>query len=488
VSRLLPAATIGLFVFAAILSLAAIAVRDGFLADDGVMLWAGAITAGDGGMSIGTLVAAYPPIPFLASAMLDVIGPAGTPAPALVAAAIGAGVAAIWFASLRRSGLPLAAACATTVLLALHPALLRAAIAGPADMFLVVFMAMLAGALYDLRARSGVSETMAVGLALVGMAFSHPIGAAFACAATPFMILAVLPALAANSAVYVVLTLVFPTLFAAASFAYLSWVFPGSGWSFLVAPAEAVSTWAAAFSRGSLETTIGSSAVGAGIAMALAFVLGAPLAVFAATTVFRRRPLVIPALVLCGASVAAAVLAVATGRFGDPVPLSVGPVILAAVMIIRVPELHRRPAIVLGLLAAGWLGGGMALAILDPRLPAEATAALAGARVNAERADALDLGGVTAARDGVLVDSVNAPAVVIGRGRARGLIAPTEEDFDLAIITSSVRTPFVAVPDPQSGAGAQDRLNKAFPLLYRNGPPGYRLIFRNGSWRLYARD
>jgi hypothetical protein len=48
-------------------------------------------------------------------------------------------------------------------------------------------------------------------------------------------------------------------------------------------------------------------------------------------------------------------------------------------------------------------------------------------------------------------------------------------------------TPFVAVPDPQSSTGANDKLDKAFPSLYREGAPGYRLIYQNTTWRLFAR-
>ena len=41
--------------------------------------------------------------------------------------------------------------------------------------------------------------------------------------------------------------------------------------------------------------------------------------------------------------------------------------------------------------------------------------------------------------------------------------------------------------DPLIGIGAQDRLNKAFPLLYRRGAAGYHLIYDNAGWRLFAR-
>jgi len=480
--------------------LSAFAVRTDLMADDAVILWAMSITAGDGGMSIGRITAAYPTIPFLASTLIERATPSGTPAPALLAAGVTASLSCAWFMALRSAGLPLAAAGTATGLLIFHPGLLRAAVAGPAEILLAVFLYMTGSALFDLRARTGVSEVMAVGLGLVGLAFSHPIGAALACAAAPFLILAVRPALVANSALNVVATLIFPTVFAAASFAYVSWVFPGAGWSFLMAPAESVSTWTAAFARGPGGMLTGVTALDAVIAVAVALVLGAPVVALAVMRAFRRRPLIVPTLVLSAMCVAAAGFAVATRLFGDPVALTVAPAVLAALVIARVPDIRHPAAILIPVLAAGWFGGALALALIDPSIAARAADALAaaesfaikaapaGVNDSTERSAALDLGGATVGRDGVLVDSINAPAVVVGRGHATGLISPTDEDFSLAILTASIRTPFVAVPDPQIGAGAQDRLNKAFPQLHQRGLQGYRLIYRNDYWRLFARN
>jgi hypothetical protein len=157
-------------------------------------------------------------------------------------------------------------------------------------------------------------------------------------------------------------------------------------------------------------------------------------------------------------------------------------------MIIHVPLLRERMALVLPLLVLGWFGGIAGLAIVDPRGAMNVRAALKGRNADIERAAAIDLGQATAGRDGVLVDTFNAPAVVLGRGRARGLLSPSNEAFTLGVLFSRIEAPFVAVPDPQVGIGAQDRLNKAFPLLYRRGAAGYRLIYDNASWRLFARN
>jgi hypothetical protein len=86
----------------------------------------------------------------------------------------------------------------------------------------------------------------------------------------------------------------------------------------------------------------------------------------------------------------------------------------------------------------------------------------------------------------VLADVDNAPAFLLGRGRARGILGPQSEPFALAMLFARIDTPFIAVPDPQSNTGANDRINKAFPSLFREGAPGYRVVFENNTWRVFA--
>jgi hypothetical protein len=396
-------------------------------------------------------------------------------------------VTALWFDAFRKVGLPTLAAAAATLLLAFHPAMLRAAVSGPAEMFFVLSLAWLGHALYALRARSMTSEVMAVGLALVALAFSHPMGVAIACAAVPFLVFAVPPTLIARSAFNIVVALVFPTVFAFASFAYISWVFPGSGWSFLASPAESLAAWSVGMQRVFGDGLTGTLVVEAGIAMALVLILGAPVALVALAWVRQRRPLTTPALVFAGTVVSAAAISVASGVFGDPTAAAVAAPILAATIIRHVPLVPQRLAIVLPLLVMGWFGGLIGLAIADPATAMVARAILDGQSSDHERADALAAGGATIGRDGVLVDTDNAPAFVVGRGRAHGLLASTAEAFTLALLSSHIDSPLIAVPDPHSNLGADDRLNKCFPTLYRNGARGYRLLYENSSWRVFEK-
>lgn len=485
-SRVLTASPIGIVSFIAALALASLAMKGGLIPSDTLSLWAGSIIAGDGQQSIGRIVAAYPTIPFMATSALEFFAPAGTPVPAILAAALVGLIGALWFVAFRKSGLNIAVAVLATALLAFHPALLRAAIAGPSEMLVALFMFLFGNALFDLRERCAATDVMTVSIALLGLAFSHPMGAAFACAAIPFLVFAVQPVLVRNSAFNVVLVLVFPTVFSVGAFAYVSWVFPGDGWSFYSAPSQSLTAWSIGVLHIFGGGFTGNLAVDASLGFATALLLGAPLAVVVAYRVRQRRPLLAPPAVLAATTIGAVAISVGTGLFGDPAAVAVVAPVLSAVVIMRIPPARESVGMMLGLLLLGWLGGALALTLVDPRA-ASSFAGLERAS-GLERIDALDLGRALTKRNGVLVDTDNSPAVVIGRTYARGLITPADEQFTFAILLSRVDTPYVAVPDPHSPTGAQDRIALAFPLLYRDGVPGYRLVYQNATWRLFARN
>lgn len=488
-NRVVPALPVASLVFAAVLLLSAATIGSGLLSDDAIRLWAGATAAGEGQVSIGRIVAAYPTIPFLSSVAVAFIAPAGTPAPALVAAGLFGIITGAWFLAFREAGLRVLVALAATLLLASHPALLRAAVAGPAEMFFAIFLYLFGRGLYDLRALGTASAVMTVGLALLGLAFSHPLGAAVAIASVPFLAFAVRPALIARSATNVVITLIFPAVFAAGAFLYVSWVFPGSGWSFLAAPAESFSVWSAGVERLLGQNFSRLLAAYAALAIGCSLVLGAPIAAMALAQMWRRRPLVMPALVFGGSTMVAAAATVTTGLLGDPSPLAVAAPVLAAVVVIHVPIARERPAAGLSLMALGWVGGVVSLALADPAAVAQVRAQWErGVSTTSERAGALAFGGATAGREGILIDTENAPAIVVGRGAARGILSPASEAFALALLFARLDAPFVAVPDPHGVSGGQDRLNRAFPSLYRAAAPGYRLVYENQGWRLFARS
>jgi hypothetical protein len=487
VTRVLPVAPFAAFSFVTALVLAAAAVRAGLVPDDAIRLWAGAMTASSGDVPIGRIVAAYPSIPFLLTTAAAYVTPAGTPVPALVSAAVFALIVAFWFVRFCKVGLASLIAGAATILIAFHPMMLRAVAAGPADILLAAFLFMAGSALYDLRARATATEVMTAGLALFALAFSHPIGAAITFAAVPFLAFAVRPVLVASSAFNVIVALLFPTIFGIGAFVYVSWVFPGAGWSYFAAPAENLSTWSVGFASLFGDGPTGLRALDSSLVIMAALVLGAPVALAASYWVIRRRPLIAPPAVFAASLATAAAATVLTGVFGDPAALAVGAPVLAAIVMTHVPVVRERPAAVVALLVIGWIGGAFSLAIVDPVTALRVTAALDGRAGDHDRIDALAAGGAMIGRDGILVDTENAPAIVVGRGGARGVFDPSSEPFALAVLLARLDAPFVAVPDPQSITGASDRLNKAFPTLYRDGAAGYRIVYQNITWRLFQR-
>jgi hypothetical protein len=173
--------------------------------------------------------------------------------------------------------------------------------------------------------------------------------------------------------------------------------------------------------------------------------------------------------------------------FGDPAALAVGAPILAAIVLMRAPVVRERRMIVMTLLVMGWFGGALSLAIVDPATALRVSAAIEGRTGDPERGDALAAGGAMIGREGIVVDSENAPAFIVGRGSARSVFDPSSETFALTVLFARLDAPYIAVPDPQSVTGASDRLNKAFPRLYRDGASGYRVIYQNVSWRIFER-
>jgi hypothetical protein len=224
------------------------------------------------------------------------------------------------------------------------------------------------------------------------------------------------------------------------------------------------------------------------LAIVLTLTLGAPLVVVMLGMVRRRRPLLAPALVFIATMITAGAITVATGLFGDPTAIAVAAPVLTAIVVARAPVLRQRLWLFVLLLVLGWFGGIASLTIIDPATVTRMTAVVEGRSGDTERLDALTVGGATIGHDGILADTDNAPAIVLGRGRASGLLDPSSEPFELALLFARLDAPFVAVPDPHSATGANDRLNKAFPALYRDGTPGYRVIYQNTTWRLLAQS
>ncbi len=379
-------------------------------------------------MPLGRIVAAYPTLPFLATTLLEFITPAGYAHAGHPDGMRARASGRLWLVAFRRLGLPLSARPLIILLLALHPAVLRAAIAGPAEMMLAVFLFLLGDALLCFaRPQRGARSDGGRAVAARSCLLASDGGGARLRGDPAVRIRRA--ARNAGRARYSIRSS--PCYFRPSSalrrFSYMSWVFPGSGWSFLVAPAEGYRQLGARgfslpvrprvdrLARRSTPASPWSSCccsprpwcrwrIGLGLA--------APAAGRSCTGDYDDD------------RVAAAGIAVLTGLFGDPAALAVMPPMLAALVIIRLPLVRERLAVVLPLLVLGWFGGLAGLVHLSIRAARSTWGSRSrAASVDVERLAAINLGNATVGHDGVLVDTLQLAG---HRARARGRSRPAD--------------------------------------------------------------
>ena len=457
---------IAAFAFVAVLVLAALAVRNG-LRPRRLRAAVGGrdAAAGDGEISIGRIVAAYPTMPFLTTTLVAWLAPAGTPAPALLAAGLFALVAGLLLSGFsRRRIVGGRGRHRRRFSSSFHPALLRAVVGGPADMFLAALP------LHALRVRSttcaraaATSEVMAVGLALLALAFSHPMGAAIAFAAVPFLVFAVRPVLVARSAFNVVVALIFPAVFAVGAFSLCVVGFPGAGWSFFAAPARELSAWTAGGAACRRRARRVSRASTPAWPWPWRSRLGAPVVVGRA----RVRAVgggrwCMPALVLCRDHDRAQPRSRAvSGMFGDPTAIAVAAPVLRRSSLTRVPRGARAARSVRSVARARLARRRARCQAWSIPVTVTAAARCFAGHGERERLDALAAGGAAVGRDGVLADTDNSPAFVLGRGRARGMLGPSSEPFALALLFCRHRYTV------RRGAGSAKRCRRERPSRTR---------------------
>ena len=161
--------------------------------------------------------------------------------------------------------------------------------------------------------------------------------------------------------------------------------------------------------------------------------------------------------------------------------------VLAATVVMRVPLARERlaPRDRVCWCSAG-SAGSLSVALVDPITVND----LQGARSNAAAASVSTRSPPAAPSVGATAcwptSTTRRPLCSVAAARG-GIFGPQSEPFALAMLFARIDTPFVAVPDPQSNTGASDRLDKAFPSLFRDGLPGYRVIYQNNTWRLFGR-
>lgn len=453
--------------------LAASGFRSGFTND----LAGRALLGIDGKIGVGEIISAYPPLAYLPMlAAQGITDLAGGSAARLLAALLAGAMVATWLHGLLRANYQPLAALLLTVLLALNPIFLRAMLAGPEAMLALWGVWLFAISVFTLRASGAVDDLILVSVSLVILFFTAPLGAVFAIAALPFLLLSTPTDVARNSQFSVYLVLLFPLLFCLFSFMFVSWLFLHDPWAFvprrvLESPVRAAQPW--------WTLTIGA---------VLSAVAAAPILIGLIVRARARRLVQAPAFALLGILMLAIAIALLGGVTESFAIALIPAAAIAAALALRWPQEDGRFRRVALLIALGMIGAGVVVRMDASPTNVHFRQALTGqTQPPSRRAAEADLGEFLAGRSDVLIDAAAFPAVVAARGSAEGLITSTDTAFALSVLRRRVETREVAVPAPDPSRNA-DIISRALPDLYGSGAPGLRLIYDQGGWRVWRRD
>ncbi|MFE8583711.1 hypothetical protein ACFX59_06340 [Sphingomonas sp. NCPPB 2930] len=439
---------------------------------DGTAELAGRAVLSAAGQSDPTaLLTSYPPLPYLLLILGEMLGrPLGLDPVALVDAVLLGGLAARYGGSLAERGASTGAIMLLVLLLALHPLSISALTQGPQALLLLWGGWVLGRSMMDTRTITGINETIALSLALPMLAMTSAQGAAITIGAIPFLIFAVPRDLAERHYLGTYLVLLFPLVLSVLSLFALFVII-------LHAP---------------LAVIIGDiyHAVRGGTPPGWAIAALAPIATAAVATIavllstMRTAPRALRESVAAGLAslMLASILVVATGIARHPGEVLVPALGFAAGVSTRWPveKLSQAGLLIL----AGALVSAPVILGADVKangLVAQALAGRTGA-ISADRA----LGRYLVGHRDVMIDALAHPAVVAARGSAEGLLTDRSPAFGVSVLAHRVLTPAVAVRAHRPGE-SDDAISRSMPNLFEQGPPGYRLAFDQGGWRVWAR-
>lgn len=460
---------------ATLLAFLAALERGGYASLASLELWGRTLLAVDGAVRAPSVIAAFPPLPYLAAISAELVLPsAGARLLGAITIVFFALMVAGWLRAFRSEGFGRGFAMLAVALLALNPVMLRSLAEGPGWASLHAGLSMLAIGLFNLRRDHRINDVILVALSLPVILLSDPAGFVIVFAAIPAIVLCVPDAQMRRSPVGVLMTLLFPAAFILFGFAYTNWIFNGDAWAFL---------------GGFTALAVAPPVPFSGFELAMAGLAASAPILFAILLRSRwqsglRRATC--AVLLC--AVVAALLGWATKVWPSAAQFASLGIPLAMAAATRWPR--NRPGDERGialLLLAGWLGG-LVFAWNAPDSESERMrAGLTGAPMAAADAEMAALGYALSGYDDVMFDAEEAPAAIAYRGDAQGISAASTMRFRIAGLRQFADARVQVVRDTRSPTGA-DAMGRTFPRLHEHGLPGYRLLHDGPDWRAWIRE
>ncbi len=446
----------------------------GYTSDAMLDLWGRSLLAEANGLSTGAIVGTFPP---LANSPIVLIA---TAAPGhsefLLASSVvvlGSTLAFAWYRSFIAQQRGAVVAILVTSALVANPLFPRALVEGPGWMFLLWGVWLLLIGMMELRRGYRLNDVILVAVALPIIVLSHPLGPIVAIASVPFIVAVLPPSQVLGSLLGVLLTILFPCIFAIAGLVYVNWTFAGSPLDFLTEIGQPVHSQTGSESQ-LLKTGIALMTLGATLPISVAFL-------------FRSRKLgglwlgelMALATLLCAILIGGLAGLLPGGALAGSLALP-----LLAATIRRWPLEPESNLALFVLLLIGFLGSGIAIWADTTKDNQRFIAAVMGRPFGPVNAEHAALAEALQDVNHVIFDAEVEPAIVALRGSAHGIVAAHHREFRLAMLKQSVSAPAVVIRDPHSPSGA-DRIGMKFPQLFAKGLPGYSRTFDGSTWRIY---
>jgi hypothetical protein len=446
----------------------------GYWPDQTANLAGRAILSAAGVAELAPQLAAFPPLPYLLLSLVELVAqPLGLSSVALTTALLAAALLVSIIRALRQAGFAMGAIIAFVLIYASNPLTLHSIVRGPQGMLLLCSVWMFGRGLFGFRTTGGVNALLALSLSLPLMALTSVRGAVIAVSAVPFLLLAVPPDLRQRADASTYLVLLFPLLFAGLFMMAIAAMLLQDPFGFVTVEMMETGRWS-----GRPWYRI--------LAASIAVVLGC--CVIAIGLILRARHR-LPLQSAAGALLATLVLSVVLlAMFGIAESalqaLSIAPT-AAMVILVQWPREENRLLRTGALLLIGWLVAS-AFAVADGRPFRDPLALVVGRGPRMAAPTAPALGQWLAGKESVMIHALDHPEVVAARGSADGLVTIASPVFAVSLLSRRVFTEHVVLREHLPGI-SDDAISRAMPGLYRNGPPGYRLTYDAGGWRVWSR-
>lgn len=439
---------------------------NGYLAEAQVQLWAKAILQVDGPPGYKTSEAIYPPLPLVMTMMAhSAIGATSVPMPTLIATAVAALVAALWYVNLRDRGeYNILLALLIVLLLGTHPMFLAAISEGPELALLFLGVWIFSRGIVHLRLSGNAPDMMkvAVGLLIVGLSSSY--GLLIAVGVMPFLALAARPSMFVSSPLGYLFAIAFPVACAAGSLMFVSAIFDTPLVPRVVPNVDAP----------------GAASV------ALITLIAALPALLTALRLATMPAYAIPLVAAVGGVSAAVALDQMISFLSEPL-LAAAPLVAVNAVALRFWPVRwdRAPAAIL-LLSLSWLGSAWVIGDTDRARIAAWSEALQGANAPVAEETAT-VARFLKGQDSILVDAERNADLIIALASIDGLVLAGTAEYELTLLGGAPRQRFIVARGNAEAALSRDQVYRRFSGLRDTPPDGYDTVLIEGDWTVLER-